>query len=87
MADKKDVTDGFVDVLLGTTRLVRTRVIDNDLNPKFNEKFRYEKIEIKHLFSLELNSYALELMSVILRTNWFLKSKTRIMLDLSILEV
>ena len=41
MVDKGDVTDSYVDVHLGKARLVRTSVIDNDLNPKFNEEFRY----------------------------------------------
>ena len=40
--DKGDVTDSYVDVHLGKARLVRTSVIDNDLNPKFNEDFRVE---------------------------------------------
>ena len=35
------MTDSYVDVHLGKARLVRTSVIDNDLNPKFNEEFRY----------------------------------------------
>ena len=36
------MTDSYVDVHLGKARLVRTRVIDNDLNPKFNEDYRVE---------------------------------------------
>ena len=36
------MTDSYVDVHLGKARLVRTSVIDNDLNPKFNEDFRVE---------------------------------------------
>lgn len=35
--DKKDVTDPFVDVKLGKARIAKTAVIDNDLNPKWNE--------------------------------------------------
>ena len=42
LVDKGDVTDSYVDVHLGKARLVRTRVIDNDLNPKFNEDYRVE---------------------------------------------
>ena len=40
--DKKDVTDPFVDVRLGKARIAKTAVIDNDLNPKWNETFRIE---------------------------------------------
>lgn len=38
----KDVTDSFVDVKLDKTRIVKTGVIDNDLNPVWNETFRVE---------------------------------------------
>ena len=44
LVDKGDVTDSYVDVNLGKARLVRTKVIDNNLNPKFNEHFREETI-------------------------------------------
>jgi len=40
--DKKDVTDPFVDVKLGKARIAKTAVIDNDLNPEWNETFRVE---------------------------------------------
>jgi len=40
--DKKDVTDGFVDVKLGNARIAKTRVIDNSLDPEWNETFRVE---------------------------------------------
>jgi len=43
--NKKDVTDPFVDVKLGKTRLAKTAIIDNDLNPQWNETF---KIEVCH---------------------------------------
>ena len=42
LVDKKDVTDPFVDVCLGKTKMAKTRVISNDLNPQWNEKFRLE---------------------------------------------
>ena len=42
LVDKGDVTDSYVDVNLGKARLVRTKVIDNNLNPKFDEHFRDE---------------------------------------------
>jgi len=38
--DEKDVTDPFVDVLLGKAKLAKTRVINNDLNPVWNESYR-----------------------------------------------
>jgi len=40
--DKKDVTDPFVDVKLGKARIAKTAVIDNNLNPEWNETFRVE---------------------------------------------
>ena len=36
------MTDPFVDVRLGNARIAKTSVIDNDLNPVWNEKFRIE---------------------------------------------
>ena len=42
MYDKTDVTDPFVDVRLGNARIAKTSVIDNDLNPEWDEKFRIE---------------------------------------------
>ena len=38
----QDVTDPFVDVKLGNARIAKTSVIDNDLNPEWNETFRIE---------------------------------------------
>ena len=40
--DKKDVTDAFVDVILGNARVAKTKIIDNDLNPEWNEFYRVE---------------------------------------------
>ena len=42
LVDKKDVTDAFVDVRLGKAKLVKTSVILNDLDPKWDEEFRVE---------------------------------------------
>merc|ERR1719362_64667 len=42
LVDKKDVTDAFVDVRIGNAKLVKTSVIDNSLNPEWNEDFRVE---------------------------------------------
>lgn len=36
------MTDGFVDVKLGNARIAKTRVIDNSLDPEWNETFRVE---------------------------------------------
>jgi len=43
--DKKDVTDPFVDVKLGKARIAKTAVINNSLNPVWDEWF---KIEVCH---------------------------------------
>eukprot|EP00088_Acartia_fossae_P036456 TRINITY_DN3767_c0_g1_i10.p1 TRINITY_DN3767_c0_g1~~TRINITY_DN3767_c0_g1_i10.p1 ORF type:complete len:833 (-),score=154.58 TRINITY_DN3767_c0_g1_i10:667-3165(-) len=39
IVNSKDVTDPFVDVKLDRTRIAKTRIIDNDLNPKWDETF------------------------------------------------
>ena len=36
---KGDLTDGFVTCHLGVARLLKTKYINNDLNPKWDEKF------------------------------------------------
>lgn len=38
--DRKDVTDPFVDVKLGPAKLAKTSVINNSLNPVWNESYR-----------------------------------------------
>jgi len=45
MVDKNDVTDAFVDVKLGNSNLAKTAIIDNNLNPVWNETF---KVEVCH---------------------------------------
>ena len=42
LVDKKDVTDAFVDVRLGKAKLAKTTIIDNSLNPEWNESYRVE---------------------------------------------
>lgn len=42
LVDKKDVTDAYVDVKLGKAKLAKTSVIDNSLNPVWNESYRIE---------------------------------------------
>ena len=43
--NKKDVSDPFVDVKLGQCRIAKTRVIDNSLDPNWDELF---KVEVCH---------------------------------------
>ena len=39
LVNPKDVTDAFVDVKLGSAQLVKTSVINNSLNPEWNEDY------------------------------------------------
>ena len=39
LVDKKDVTDPFVDVQLDKVRIIKTSVINNDLNPEWDEHY------------------------------------------------
>lgn len=39
LVNPKDVTDAFVDVKLGSAHLVKTSVINNSLNPEWNEDY------------------------------------------------
>ena len=41
----KDKTDPFVIGTLGAARIFKTRVIDNELNPEWNETFSVESIQ------------------------------------------
>ena len=43
--NKKDVSDPFVDVKLGQCRIAKTRVINNSLDPNWDELF---KVEVCH---------------------------------------
>ena len=40
--NKNDVTDAYVEVKLGNACLARTNVINNELNPKWNESYRID---------------------------------------------
>ena len=42
LINKRDVTDAFVEVRLGKAKLLKTSIIDNDLNPVWNESYRIE---------------------------------------------
>ena len=46
LVDKNDVTDAFIDVSIGRAKLIKSSVIDNDLNPVWNESYR---VEVCHL--------------------------------------
>ena len=40
--NKDDVTDAYVEIRLGNAILARTNVVDNCLNPKWNESYRID---------------------------------------------
>ncbi len=42
LVNSKDMTDAYVDVKLGSAKLVKTTVIDNSLDPVWNEEYRVE---------------------------------------------
>ena len=42
LVDKRNVTDAYVDVSIGKAKIIKTSVIDNDLNPVWNESYRIE---------------------------------------------
>ena len=54
LVDKKDVTDPFVDVRLGKARLAKTSVINNDLNPVWNEDHRIEVCHFADVLHFEV---------------------------------
>ena len=37
-----DVTDAFIDISIGNAKLIKSTVINNDLNPIWNEFYRVE---------------------------------------------
>ena len=45
LVNSKDVSDPFVNVKLGKARIAKSAIIDNSLNPKWNESF---KVEVCH---------------------------------------
>ena len=54
MVDKKDVTDPFVDVRLGKAKLAKTSVVNNDLNPKWDESYRIEVCHFADALTFEI---------------------------------
>ena len=54
MIDKKDVSDPFVDVKLGKVRLAKTSIIDNNLNPTWNESYRLEVCHFANELTFEI---------------------------------
>ena len=45
LVNSKDVSDPFVNVKLGKARIAKSAIIDNSLNPKWNESF---KVDVCH---------------------------------------
>ena len=54
LVNPKDVTDAFVDVKLGSAQLVKTSVINNSLNPEWNEDYLIQVCCIELLYILVL---------------------------------
>lgn len=54
LLDKNDVTDGFVDVRIGRAIVVKTAVIDNDLNPKWDEVHNIDVCHLANEISFEV---------------------------------
>ena len=46
LVNRNDVTDAFIDITIGTAKLIKSTVINNDLNPVWNEFYR---VEVCHL--------------------------------------
>ena len=42
LVNKNDVTDAFIDVVIGNARLIKTRIIENSLNPVWHDSYRVE---------------------------------------------
>ena len=54
LVDKKDVTDPFVDVRLGKAKLAKTSVVNNDLNPTWDESYRIEVCHFADALTFEI---------------------------------
>lgn len=54
MVDRNDVSDPFVDVILGSAKLAKTRVICNDLNPEWNESYRIDVCHVSDELRFEV---------------------------------
>ena len=42
LINKNDVTDAFIDVVIGNARLIKTRIIENTVNPVWHDSYRVE---------------------------------------------
>ena len=52
--DSKDVTDPFVDVILGKAKIAKTSVILNNLNPEWNEFYRIDVCHHAELLTFDV---------------------------------
>jgi len=92
IVDKKDVTDPFVDVKLDKVRIAKTKIIDNDMNPRWNETFNIAVCHKAHVLLFDVrdkdHAYTEEIGKVEINTqlllngqeisNWFdIKKNTK----------
>ena len=54
LVNKNDVTDPFVEIILGSAKIGKTRMIANTLNPVWNESFRIELCHFGDFLTFEV---------------------------------
>lgn len=55
LSSRKNVTDAYVDVRLGSARLARTKYVADSLNPSWNETYRREVCHFTDMLRFEVN--------------------------------